>query len=466
MKKHFFLTLAILLTALFASAQGYETTIPDEDHMSYFDLRGPVQEVRLYNYGGHSKTLWKFDKQGRLTHYEAYATPFAGNGGCVFGMTDRYRYAYDEEGKMIILETFNEVENLVDENDGKVLTLFPMREPKDVLFEQASKEYGDTTYCYSRWYEKEGDPLEHYHGRRYDKYGNWIEDFVGTEDSYSYTDTRVREIKYYKDIELMNLPMGVRSVINQWEADDKKWSNRYDFDKEGYLTHFRSWVKVDAYTPLEQLFEWDVKTDNTPGSDLIAVESGESREVKREVYFWSSVPVGELKFLPEGVNEKEAFYLCFDYMGYVFEGDIPTHADPSKPATAEYTYTFTGWTPNVVAVTGNATYTATYSSTKNTYTVTFVDYDGTELKVETVEYGQAATPPANPVRENYYFMGWDSDFSFVTEDMTVTATYKLYDPTDVDNISTSKPARKVMIDGQIFILRDGKTYTVTGQEVK
>ena len=43
MKKHFFLTLAILLTSLFASAQGYETTIPDEDHMSYFDLRGPVQ---------------------------------------------------------------------------------------------------------------------------------------------------------------------------------------------------------------------------------------------------------------------------------------------------------------------------------------------------------------------------------------------------------------------------------------
>lgn len=140
MKKHFFLTLATLLTALFASAQGYETTIPDEDHLSYFDLRGPVQEVREYDYANHAKTLWRFDKQGRLTHYEAYATPFAGNGGCVFGMTDRYRYAYDEEGKMIILETFNEVENLVDENDGKVLTLFPMREPKDVLFEQASKE--------------------------------------------------------------------------------------------------------------------------------------------------------------------------------------------------------------------------------------------------------------------------------------------------------------------------------------
>ena len=147
-------------------------------------------------------------------------------------------------------------------------------------------------------------------------------------------------------------------------------------------------------------------------------------------------------------------------------GQTPTHADPTKPATAEFTYTFAGWTPAVAAVTGDATYTATYNSTRNSYTVTFVDYDGTELKVDIVEYGQAATPPDNPVRENYYFMGWDSDFSFVTGDMTVTATYKQYDPTDVDNIYTSDPARKVMMDGQIFIFRDDKTYTLTGQEVK
>lgn len=316
MKKHFFLTLAILLTALFASAQGYETTIPDEDHLSYFDLRGPVQEVREYDYANHAKTLWRFDKQGRLTHYEAYATPFAGNGGCVFGMTDRYRYAYDEEGKMIILETFNEVENLVDENDGKILTLFPMREPKDVLFEQASKEYGDTTYCYSRWYEKEGDPLQHYHGRRYDKYGNWIEDFVGTEDSYSYTDTRVREIKYYKDIELMNLTVGVKAVSHHWQSDGRQWGNRYEFDREGNMTSFRSWVDDEA------LYEW-TPSDEELGSDFIVPGANDKA---REVEYWSTVPVGELKFLPEGVNEKEAFYLCFDYMGYAFEGSLyPLH---------------------------------------------------------------------------------------------------------------------------------------------
>ena len=318
MKKLFFLTLAAILTALFTSAQGYETTIPDEDHLAYFDLRGPVKEVRLYNYGGHSKTLWKFDKQGRLTHYENYETPFAGNGGCVFGLTDRYRYAYDDwDGHVIVLEAFNEVETLVDENDDKILTLFPPRAEKDKLFDQATKEYGDSTYCFSKWYEKAGDPLQHYTGVRYDKYGNWIEQFFGTEDSYTHTDTYVREIKYYKDIELMNLPVGVKAVSHQWTADDKQWGNRYEFDREGNMTAFRSWVDEEA------LYEWNPATDEELGSDFIAPGA---EDATRKMEYWSTVPVGELKFLPEGVNEKEAFGLIFDYMGYVFEGDLyPLH---------------------------------------------------------------------------------------------------------------------------------------------
>ena len=85
-------------------------------------------------------------------------------------------------------------------------------------------------------------------------------------------------------------------------------------------------------------------------------------------------------------------------------------------------YTFSGWSGLPATMPANDV-TVNGSFTIDRYTVTFYDWDGTVLKVETVAWGQAATPPADPTREGYTFIGWDFDYTNVVWDLAVNAEY-------------------------------------------
>ena len=108
-------------------------------------------------------------------------------------------------------------------------------------------------------------------------------------------------------------------------------------------------------------------------------------------------------------------------------GSTPSRADPSKAATAQYTYAFTGWSPAVAAVTGDAIYTATYSETVNTYTITWKDDNGTTLGTDTLAYGatptHAAPSKADDTYNTYTFLEWMPAVASVTGNATYTATY-------------------------------------------
>ncbi len=100
-------------------------------------------------------------------------------------------------------------------------------------------------------------------------------------------------------------------------------------------------------------------------------------------------------------------------------------ATPTKPSTAQYSYSFTGWSPQVSEVTGDIIYTAQFSETVRSYPVTFVNFDGTTLKVESVLYGNGATAPGVPGRTGYTFAGWDVPFNNITGPLTVTAQFTI-----------------------------------------
>ena len=101
------------------------------------------------------------------------------------------------------------------------------------------------------------------------------------------------------------------------------------------------------------------------------------------------------------------------------------------------------------------------------YTVTFLDWDATVLLVEKVEEGKDAKgPDPDPTREGYKFVGWSKPITNITADLTVIAQYEK-SGTGLDEIVNRQSSiRKFIREGQIFIIRGNKVYTVDGQMVK
>jgi uncharacterized repeat protein (TIGR02543 family) len=95
-------------------------------------------------------------------------------------------------------------------------------------------------------------------------------------------------------------------------------------------------------------------------------------------------------------------------------------ANPKKDG-----YAFASWAPEFPETMpqGGARLTAQYKP--NTYTVTFVDYGGSVIDKQDVEYGNDAAAPAAPEREGYVFTRWDTGFTGITADITVKAQYKV-----------------------------------------
>lgn len=58
------------------------------------------------------------------------------------------------------------------------------------------------------------------------------------------------------------------------------------------------------------------------------------------------------------------------------------------------------------------------------YEVRFVDYDGTLLKIQYVNEGGSATPPTTPTHDRLTFVEWNREFTNITHDLDVGATYK------------------------------------------
>ena len=138
----------------------------------------------------------------------------------------------------------------------------------------------------------------------------------------------------------------------------------------------------------------------------------------------------------EHIRQYEVHWVNYDgkliYSEMVDYGSLPVYRGelPTKPADQQYHYEFVNWDPEVYPVDGDVTYMATYQAVLNQYTVKFVNYDGTILDEQLLDYGSVphyeGVDPERPETfwNVYTFEGWDKLIEVVTEDTTYTAMYE------------------------------------------
>ena len=110
-------------------------------------------------------------------------------------------------------------------------------------------------------------------------------------------------------------------------------------------------------------------------------------------------------------------------------GQVPVYsgADPTKNSTVGENFTWNhAWDVTPVAVTGEATYTATFNSSVRQYTIKWVDGDGTELKSELVNYNvtpvyDGADPTKAKTPEHTYT--WTGEWNVTPVPAVADATY-------------------------------------------
>ena len=162
------------------------------------------------------------------------------------------------------------------------------------------------------------------------------------------------------------------------------------------------------------------------------------------------------------------------------------HAPAATQAANGFTFTVTGleegtdYSYNLVIKDNSGKTLQTYSGefrtqSTNDRTVT-VEYDAAQGQVTgagTYLVGDTVTLTATP-NDGYRFVRWsneveDNPYTFVISDnVTLSAEFEAVIHSAVENATPSQQSdtHKLLRNGQLLILRDGKTYNIMGAEIK
>lgn len=260
--------------------------------------------------------------------------------------------------------------------------------------------------------------------------------FLGWDDN---TDANDTEVMYAGGAEITLTDAVPAELYAKWEATP--YTISYDLDggalaegKENPVSYTIESADITLINPTKEgyTFAGWTGTDLEKATEKVTIVKG-STGARSYTATWT-------------INEYTITWIVGDVTSEttVKHGETPSYdGTPTKTEDAQYTYEFSGWTPEVVKATGNATYTAQFTGVLRSYDITFV-VDGQEDKVVSTNYGEtpvydvdndeeADTPTkTEDVQYSYTFAGWKdsadnvyatAELPKVSGDATYTATW-------------------------------------------
>ena len=125
-------------------------------------------------------------------------------------------------------------------------------------------------------------------------------------------------------------------------------------------------------------------------------------------------------------------------------------------------YTFIGWDTEIPTTMPAENMTITAKWKVNSYTITFDTAGGSEIAPITQDYGTAIDAPADPTREGYTFIGWDMEIPTTMPAENITVTAQWKDSEKpTGEIKISENSWKAFLNNITFGLFFKDTQTVT-----
>ena len=124
---------------------------------------------------------------------------------------------------------------------------------------------------------------------------------------------------------------------------------------------------------------------------------------------------------PEEVSYSVTYGTQAEYLG----------SNPTREPNVDYTYDFTGWAPALGKVTSNVTYTATYREQPRKYAIIFTNEGGDEIERHLLTHNELPVCENAPTRTGYTLQ-WEPALAAVTGDATYRATWLEVPPTEYE----------------------------------